>query len=155
MKFLLMILLFSSLVLMPTQSNAQMSKAEVQEMLEFTAASSGFQTLCFLMIGAPGNHFRTNYNMLRDQLEMMKMEQDPELSSREAQFEVRAIIRTVGQDVRALVDNFGCEIPERKMFVDHYKYLANMTPDKLSSLLLAPKPQETAPGTQMNSDTFR
>lgn len=155
MKFLLMTMLFLSAVLMPGLSNAQANKAEMREMLEFTAAAYGYEHLCLLMIDGPGSYFRTNYKILQDEFELIMMNEDPELSLREAEIEVNFIIQEVTRDVRALVDTVGCDGEEREMFADHFRTVATTPPDEFISRLIGTTQQEPLTNESGQGDRSR
>lgn len=120
--------LFSGFTTIPGKTNAQMSKSELRDLLELTAAASSFDKICNLMLEGPTSNFYTNFSILQEQYKLKLTEEDQDMLLSEAEDRIRSIARTTSQDMRAFVDNFGCETPERELFVSHYRDLANAEP---------------------------
>lgn len=120
--------LFSAAVTMPGKVNAQMSKSDLRDLLELTAAASSFGKICNLMLESPTSNFYTNYSILQEQYKLKLIEEDQDMLLSEAEDRIRSMTRTMSQDMRAFVDNFGCQTPEREIFIAHYRDLANAEP---------------------------
>lgn len=118
------------------------AKEKIQEILELTATSYYFSSICVLLPGFYGSHFNANYLFLKEQYKLELLNEDKEITFREAEDDLQQLLRSVSYLARDLVDAVGCEGSEREFLMNHYNKLAITPPgefaDKTMKIVLQP-----------------
>ena len=127
-----------------SRSHAQMSVQQLSDLYEFTAFTHYYTQVCTSVPYIRNSRFKKNFNFLKDQLKIVMMEEDEDLSEPQAELDVTNIQRKAARDARYFREQPACEGEEQEVFVDHYEDLAQTETEELAELVMTANtsPQE-------------